>query len=76
MLRWKYSEDSNDARYFGQLATYSGGGFSYYFNSNKDKTLKTLNELHENVWIDRATRAVFLDYTLYTPNIDYYHSVK
>ena len=37
---------------------------------NRELTTAQIDELKENKWIDRYTRAVFIEYTIYNPNID------
>lgn len=48
-----------------------GGGYVYYLkNISLDAINSDLNKLQDNNWIDRQTRAVFIEYTLYNPNVD------
>lgn len=48
-----------------------GGGYVYYLKNNSlDAINSDLNKLQDNNWIDRQTRAVFIEYTLYNPNVD------
>ena len=48
--------------------TYGGGGYSAEFDISKNTSLLILNELYTNIWLDRHTRAVILEFTVYTPN--------
>ena len=52
----------------GVYATYGGGGYSTEFDISKNTTLRILNELYLSVWLDRHTRAVILEFTVYTSN--------
>ena len=51
----------------GHYATYGGGGYIQELNVNFDFSNRTLNELSDYLWIDKNTRAVFLEFTLYSP---------
>ena len=35
-----------------------------------------LDSLHRDLWIDRQTRAVFIEFTLYNPNVNLFTSVQ
>lgn len=61
----------------GQLSTYSGeGGYIVKLSLNKTIAIQTIEKLKENLWIDRGTRAVFIDFTTYNPNINLYVVTK
>ena len=63
------------APYVGWLATYSGGGYSQDFDQNYKATLNRTRELQEHQWIDKYTRAVFVEFTLYNPNVNLFSIV-
>ncbi|XP_055958185.1 polycystic kidney disease protein 1-like 2 [Patella vulgata] len=52
----------------GLLTLYGGGGYIANMDINKIVSTESLQELFETHWIDRQTRAVFFEFTLY--NID------
>ncbi|GFR82711.1 polycystic kidney disease 2-like 1 protein [Elysia marginata] len=52
----------------GSYNTYSGGGYISNLDINILVAKTTMQELKEFSWIDRATRAVFLEFTLFCPN--------
>uniref|UniRef100_A0A1B6E669 EF-hand domain-containing protein n=1 Tax=Clastoptera arizonana TaxID=38151 RepID=A0A1B6E669_9HEMI len=54
----------------GELSRYGGGGFYMDFNLTEDTSNYTLSVLKKNVWIDRATRFITIDFTLYNANIN------
>ena len=65
----------------GQAATYYGGGFQVLLpskarNDTQTVALTTVKQLRDTTWIDRQTRAVFVDFTLYNPSLDYIVVVK
>ena len=53
-----------------QVSTYGGGGFTQLLGNNREDALKKLAVLKENLWLDRGTRAVFIDLTVYNANIN------
>lgn len=49
----------------GSYATYGGGGYIAQFDINYGLSVELFNELFDNLWVDRHTMAVFLEFTLY-----------
>ena len=58
------------APYVGRLETYPEGGYNQIFNQNYEASLDLTGELKNHQWIDRYTRAVFVEFTLYNPNVN------
>ena len=52
----------------GYYTMYGGGGYIAKLDVNRDISISILNELYENSWVDRQTRAVILEFTLYCLN--------
>lgn len=62
---------------WGQISTYSGeGGYIVDLGLSKSQAMATLNTLKNNLWIDRGTRVVFIDFTTYNPNINLFVVTK
>ncbi|CAG2101885.1 unnamed protein product [Medioppia subpectinata] len=62
---------------WGILGTYSGeGGYIVDLTLNKTIALAKIRDLKKNLWIDRGTRAIFIDFTTYNPNINLYVVTK
>nr|XP_014097996.2 polycystic kidney disease 2-like 2 protein [Bactrocera oleae] len=61
---------------WGQITTYRGGGFvrslSYNFNENN----KILSDLKSRKWLDRASRLILVEFTLYNANKDLVNNIK
>ena len=53
-----------------QYGTYSGNGMVQVLSSVKNESAKMINELVENLWFSRGTRALFLDFTVYNANLN------
>ncbi|XP_039950258.1 polycystic kidney disease 2-like 2 protein [Bactrocera tryoni] len=61
---------------WGQITTYRGGGFvrslSYDFNENN----QILSDLKSRKWLDRASRLIMVEFTLYNANKDLVNNIK
>ena len=55
---------------------YSGGGAIQNLNSRKNETKALLHELKESLWVDRATRVVFVDFSVYNANLNLFCIIK
>ncbi|XP_018023502.1 polycystin-2 [Hyalella azteca] len=75
---WSYSsqQELNGFAHWGKLATYSGGGSYKNLADNKNESKAILADLRSNLWIERGTRAVFLDFTVYNANINLFCIIK
>ncbi|XP_033737965.1 polycystic kidney disease protein 1-like 2 [Pecten maximus] len=69
---WKHTSASSiwGIPVTGYYTTYSGGGYITELDVNWDFSNRTLNELNKFLWFDRQTRAVFLEFTLYSANLN------
>ncbi|XP_076315760.1 polycystin-2-like protein 1 [Tachypleus tridentatus] len=75
---WNYNsaEKLGGSNYWGTLAWYGKGGFYVDLGVNRSKTEEILMELKLYRWIDQATRAVFLDFTVYNANVNLFCVVR
>ncbi|KAG5863217.1 Polycystin-2, partial [Gonioctena quinquepunctata] len=75
---WKYKESelTGTSGYFGELATYPGGGYVATLGRSWKNSIVNMNYLFRNNWIDRFTRSVFFEFLLYSPNGNLFHSVR
>ncbi|CAL8144331.1 unnamed protein product [Orchesella dallaii] len=75
---WRYHSEATlgGTTHWGRLATYSGGGAIQVLGSDEDETIQIMTELKNNLWISRATRVLFLDFTLYNANVNLFCIVK
>uniref|UniRef100_A0A8C5PXA5 Polycystin 2 like 1, transient receptor potential cation channel n=1 Tax=Leptobrachium leishanense TaxID=445787 RepID=A0A8C5PXA5_9ANUR len=69
---WTYytEEELGGSSHWGKLATYSGGGYYLDLELTKQDSLKILQILKNNLWLDRGTRAIFVDFSVYNANIN------
>lgn len=52
------------------MFSYSGGGYVQYLGTNYQETLTVLQSLQAKDWINLHTRAIFIEFTLYSPATD------
>jgi len=79
MLRsWIYhsSDELDGSSYWGLVGAYDGSGFVQDLAHTMDESFALLKPLFDNLWLDRATRAVFIDFTVYNANINLFCVIK
>ncbi|XP_012737948.2 polycystin-2 isoform X1 [Fundulus heteroclitus] len=69
---WVYTPESemNSSSHWGQVSKYGGGGYYQDLSRTKEESANRLQFLRDNLWLDRGTRAVFLDFSVYNGNIN------
>ncbi|XP_073325368.1 polycystin-2 isoform X1 [Pagrus major] len=69
---WVYGTESemNSSSYWGQVSKYGGGGYYQDLSRTKEESMIQLQFLKDHLWLDRGTRAVFLDFSVYNGNIN------
>ena len=55
---------------FGILDTYSGGGYVANLGYNEETGWTVLADLHSHDWLDRRTRSIIVEFTIYNANIN------
>ncbi|EDV22240.1 uncharacterized protein TRIADDRAFT_28988, partial [Trichoplax adhaerens] len=76
---WNYqsSQQLDGMTTWGKLGYfYSGGGFVQLLNRTRDQGKQAIDMLKNNLWTDRATRAVFIDFTVYNTNVNLFCIVR
>nr|CAB3264909.1 polycystin-2-like [Phallusia mammillata] len=76
---WVYSteDDLDGSSHWGQLDyTYSGGGYYQDLDNTKAKSYPMISSLKANLWLERGTRVVFVDFTVYNANINLFCVVR
>ena len=59
-----------------KVTTYSGSGYVQNLHFQKNVTEAMLAELKKNLWLDRGTRFLSLDFTVYNGNVNLFAVVK
>ncbi|RNA43788.1 polycystic kidney disease 2-like 1 [Brachionus plicatilis] len=60
----------------GLMNFYDGSGYVMELSQEREETQARIQYLFDNLWIDRATRAVFIDFTVYNANINLFCQIK
>ena len=72
----KLKSTENQISFKGKLATYEGGGYVQNFHFEQNVTEALLTELKTNRWLERGTRLVTIDFTVYNANINLFAVIK
>lgn len=69
---WVYTTGNqmNSSSYWGQVSQYGGGGYYQDLSRTKEESAAHIQFLKDYLWLDRGTRAVFLDFSVYNGNIN------
>lgn len=69
---WQYQSvlEASSFPYMGKMASYRGGGFIIKLGPDDVTALNELKDLEANGWIDRYTRALFTELSIYNININ------
>ncbi|KAK4468192.1 hypothetical protein MN116_008352 [Schistosoma mekongi] len=70
------SHDLGMYSYWGSIGNYGGGG--YYIDLSRDQSVATdqVENLFQNLWLDRGTRVIFLHFTTYNANMNLFCVVE
>ncbi|XP_061191524.1 uncharacterized protein LOC133199666 [Saccostrea echinata] len=67
---WKYSSEDEGIDVPGEIHMYKPGGYVIMLPRSLTEAHDLVNHLVEYRWVDRHTRALFLELNLYNPNIN------
>ena len=70
------AEELDKRPYWGQLATYEGGGYYQDMSLNKTNTSAILASLNTKNWIAKPTRVLFIDFTVYNANVNLFCVIR
>ncbi|KAK9541858.1 hypothetical protein VZT92_001876 [Zoarces viviparus] len=75
---WTYhtEKEVKGSSHWGLLTTYSGAGYYQDLSRTKEESVIILEELVDNLWLDRGTRAAFLDFSTYNANINMFCVIR
>jgi hypothetical protein len=69
-FQFKSASTLQGSPYQGKFNIYDGGGYLYEMRGQLEYLKGNLTLLREMNWIDRQTRAVFAEFSVYNPNIN------
>ncbi|PNJ86951.1 PKD2L1 isoform 1 [Pongo abelii] len=69
---WTYhsQDELGGSSHWGRLTSYSGGGYYLDLPGSRQGSAEALRDLQEGLWLDRGTRVVFIDFSVYNANIN------
>jgi len=75
---WTYrtSAELKGSSSSGLISSYGGGGYVQDLTPNYAAASYQFGELKDKLWLDRGTRVVFLDFTVYNANINLFCQIK
>jgi polycystin domain-containing protein len=73
-FQYQSSNELDTYVYIGDYGSYSGGGYVYEFRGRLSDMQNNLSVLHQLGWIDKKTRAIIIQLTLYNPNVQLFTS--
>lgn len=77
-FRWQYhtEKELKGSSYWGLLTTYSGSGFYKDLAKTKTESADIIAELKDNLWLDRGTRVLFIDFSTYNANVNLFSVIR
>jgi polycystin 2 len=73
---WRSEKELDGSSHQGLMNLYGGSGYVAILSRNSMETTEIISDLFDKLWIDRGTRAVFLDFTVYNANINLFCQVR
>lgn len=75
---WSYrtEKEIKGSSHWGLLTTYSGAGYYQDLRPTKEESAAILKDLADNLWLDRGTRVVFIDFSTYNANINMFCIIR
>ncbi|KAJ8281443.1 hypothetical protein GJAV_G00067760 [Gymnothorax javanicus] len=75
---WTYTDEEQlgGSGHWGLISWYGGGGYYLDLSRSRDETASQLRTLKDNLWLDRGSRAVFIDFSVYNANINLFCIVR
>lgn len=73
---FRTASELGGSSYWGQVTTYGGGGFVQLLAGTQNGSIAIVDDLLYNLWVQRATRVVFVDFTVYNANVNLFNVVR
>jgi hypothetical protein len=73
-FKYQSAKELDSYIYVGDHETYNGGGYVYEFRGSLIDLQSNVTQLHQLGWIDEKTRAIFIQISLYNPNVQLFTS--
>ncbi|XP_035695813.1 polycystic kidney disease protein 1-like 2 [Branchiostoma floridae] len=71
-LEYSYTQSGEIESYpvEGIMAIYTGGGYVVHLDGNKEESLQRTQQLQQEGWLDRKTRAVAVEFSVYNAQVN------
>ncbi|KAL7636836.1 UNVERIFIED_CONTAM: hypothetical protein RMT77_012594 [Armadillidium vulgare] len=69
-FRYETEDELKSLPFWGKKSWYSGGGYVIHLKERTDEVLNKFYFLQNNRWIDRMTRAVFIEFSVYNTQVN------
>lgn len=75
---WTYQtqDELNGSPHTGKVSTYGGGGYVQDLTRDEATSVGLVLTLRDNNWLERGTRAVFIDFSLYNANVNLFCVIR
>ncbi|XP_060043769.1 polycystin-2 [Erinaceus europaeus] len=75
---WTYTseKDLNGSSHWGVVTTYSGAGYYLDLARTREQAAAQVAQLRTHGWLDRGSRATFIDFSVYNANINLFCVVR
>lgn len=72
IFSWTYSNPRKigGSPFTGKVAWYPGGGYYEDVPTDFEEAKAVLQSLKDNYWIQKGTRVIFVDFTVYNANLN------
>ncbi|XGW25699.1 hypothetical protein V3C99_006813 [Haemonchus contortus] len=74
--RYQTAEELQSINIDGQLQSYSGGGYCVLLQGPNVDLMAELQKLQAENWIDKNTRAIFVEFSMYNAQVNYFSVVQ
>jgi hypothetical protein len=61
---------------WGKIDAYGGGGYVANLGKDRDTAFATIESLKNQLWLDRLSRALFVEFNVYNPNVNLFAIVS
>lgn len=68
--RYRSSDELDSLPYNGKYAVYNGGGYVFDMIGDVDSIVNGIEQLKKSNWIDKRSRSLIIEFTLYNPNVN------
>ncbi|XP_035665396.1 polycystic kidney disease protein 1-like 2 [Branchiostoma floridae] len=72
---WVYQKPSSAMGTAAEVSSYDSGGYVAELGDSYEAALETIKELEKSDWIDRYTRVIVVEFTLFNANVNFFRTL-